>query len=257
MNAWFTVEQITETIYAICEDKHWEQVRSYLFVGEDTSFLIDSGTGIFSIKEVVNELSPLPIQVLTTHVHWDHIGNHHRFDKVFVHTNEADWMRNGIPVNINIIRQSIIVRPFELPSTSDFDIDTYYPPTVQSPTLLEDGMRLSNGRHEFEIFHTPGHSPGSLSFLEKTHGLLVTGDLIYRGVIYANYSSTDPLSVYNSIRRLSKIQGDITILPGHNDVKLDRSILDQAMTTLEDVAKDGKLVHGSGLHKGQEISFLF
>ena len=48
-------------------------------------FLIDTGLGVANIKEVVDKLTMLPIFVVTTHVHWDHIGGHQYFENIGVH----------------------------------------------------------------------------------------------------------------------------------------------------------------------------
>ena len=44
--------------------------------GTKRALLIDTGLGVANIKEVVDKLTMLPIFVVTTHVHWDHIGGH-------------------------------------------------------------------------------------------------------------------------------------------------------------------------------------
>jgi glyoxylase-like metal-dependent hydrolase (beta-lactamase superfamily II) len=94
---WFSVEALGETTFAITDDAHWEQAHRYLFVGDDRAALVDTGTGIGKIRELVQTLVDLPIVVLTTHVHWDHIGGHGLFDERLVHSPDADWLRNGVP----------------------------------------------------------------------------------------------------------------------------------------------------------------
>ena len=46
--------------------------------------LIDTGLGVSNIKEIVDSLTELPIIVVTTHVHWDHIGGHKHFEIIAV-----------------------------------------------------------------------------------------------------------------------------------------------------------------------------
>lgn len=74
MKNWFTVEKIDETTYAISEYGHWEETHCYLLLGLKSAVLIDTGLGVADIKEVVDGLTFLSVRVLTTHVHWDHIG---------------------------------------------------------------------------------------------------------------------------------------------------------------------------------------
>lgn len=76
MNEWFTVERIDAQTFAISEYQHWEETHCYLLCGQDRSALIDTGLGVSNIQCVVDRLTTLPVTVLTTHVHWDHIGGH-------------------------------------------------------------------------------------------------------------------------------------------------------------------------------------
>lgn len=93
---WFTVEEIDRTTYAISEYGHWERVHSYLLLGEEKAALIDTGLGIASMKRITDQLTDLPIIVLTTHVHADHIGRHGEFEKIYVHEEDEEWLINGI-----------------------------------------------------------------------------------------------------------------------------------------------------------------
>jgi glyoxylase-like metal-dependent hydrolase (beta-lactamase superfamily II) len=93
---WFTVQQIDKTTYAISEYGHWEKVHSFLLIGLEESVLIDTGLGIDNIKRITDQLTNLPIKVITTHVHTDHIGCHGKFEEIYVHPNDEDWLVNGI-----------------------------------------------------------------------------------------------------------------------------------------------------------------
>lgn len=89
MYNWFTVEKIDDDTYAISEYKHWEQTHCYLLLGKQKSILIDTGLGIENIKTVVSSITDKPIQVITTHVHWDHIGGHKYFNNICVYDNDV------------------------------------------------------------------------------------------------------------------------------------------------------------------------
>lgn len=97
MDGWFTVETIDDETFAISEYKHWEEVHSYLLIGRERAVLIDSGLGVSNIKNVVANLTALPVLVVTTHVHWDHIGGHSLFNDVAVFETEKDWLAASSP----------------------------------------------------------------------------------------------------------------------------------------------------------------
>ena len=85
MNGWFTIEKIDTQTFAISEYQHYEETHCYLLCGQNKAALIDTGLGVSNIKRVVDSLTTLPVTVLTTHVHWDHIGGHGFFDRIAVH----------------------------------------------------------------------------------------------------------------------------------------------------------------------------
>ena len=98
MGNWFTVEKIDNGTYAISEYKHWEETHCYLLCGTEKAVLIDTGLGVANIKAVVDSLTTLPITVITTHVHWDHIGGHGYFDNIAVHEMEENWLSIQFPI---------------------------------------------------------------------------------------------------------------------------------------------------------------
>ena len=104
---WFTVENIDHATFAISEYGHWSQVHSYLIIGKERAALIDTGLGIANIKEVVQRLTQLPVLVITTHVHADHIGGHSLFTEIAVHENDKSWLENGIPFPIEQFRKHL------------------------------------------------------------------------------------------------------------------------------------------------------
>ena len=79
---WFTVRKIDGKTYAISELGHWEKVHSFLLLGEDKAALIDTGLGIDNMKRITDQLTDLPIDVITTHVHSDHIGSHGKYERL-------------------------------------------------------------------------------------------------------------------------------------------------------------------------------
>ena len=85
MSDWFTVERIDAQTFAISEYKHREETHCYLLCGRERALLIDTGLGVANIKIVVDNLTSLPVMVVTTHVHWDHIGGHRYFGNIAVH----------------------------------------------------------------------------------------------------------------------------------------------------------------------------
>ncbi len=94
---WFTIELPDDTTYCISEYKHWQETHCYILIGNDKCAVIDTGLGIANIKNIIDQITDLSIEVISTHIHWDHIGVHKYFSKYGVHENEEDWISKKFP----------------------------------------------------------------------------------------------------------------------------------------------------------------
>ena len=107
MSEWFTVEKIDSQTFAISEYKHWEETHCYLLCGEESAVLIDTGLGVSNIREIVDSLTKLPVMVVTTHIHWDHIGGHKYFDNIAVHEKEKNWLSVRFPIPMQVVKDNL------------------------------------------------------------------------------------------------------------------------------------------------------
>lgn len=246
--SWFTVEEVDNKTFAISEYNHWEKVHSYLILADKYACLIDTGLGIGNIKEITDSLTDLPLKVITTHVHWDHIGGHSLYDNISVHKNDVELMRNGIPIPLENIKKNLVkeVRKEVLPE--NFDLNNYYIFKGEPNHVLNDGEKINLGNRELIVLHTPGHSPGHICLYERECGYLYTGDLLYKGTLYAFYPGTDPNDYYKSIIKISKLDYVDKILPGHNDINVRKELIIEAKQAFEELKEKDLLKHGSGLH---------
>lgn len=245
MTNWFTVETIDCTTYAISEYNHWEQVHSYLLIGQERAALIDTGLGVADILKTVRQLTSLPIIVLTTHVHWDHIGGHHLFDYIAVHEADSVWLSHDFPLSLEAVKRNLLHQPFEFPP--GFEIDQYQVRQIASDQILQEGDQIDLGGRKIHVYHTPGHSPGHCCFYEPVKQYLYAGDLIYKGELHAFYPSTDPLQFAQSLDRITALPLN-RILPGHYDLDLAPDFVQQVAAGFQQLADENKLKHGTGSH---------
>ena len=80
---WFEVYQPAPKVFAIYEPHQAEETIAYLIVGERKALLFDTGMGISDIKKVTAELTKLPIVVVNSHTHDDHVGGNWQFDTIY------------------------------------------------------------------------------------------------------------------------------------------------------------------------------
>ena len=134
-------------------------------MGEERAALIDTGTGIADIGSAVRTIVDVPVLVVTTHVHWDHIGGHGLFDQRLVHRLDADWLRNGIPQPIEDQRANLTLHPFTKAAPPAFSAAEWKPYQGEPTRLLDDGDLIELGGRQLWVIHTPGHSPGQATAL--------------------------------------------------------------------------------------------
>lgn len=256
MKSWFTIEEIDSSTYAISEYNHWEKVHSYLLIGNNSACLIDTGLGIGNIKKEVEKLTDLPVKVINTHAHWDHIGGNKSFGEVYIHKEDSDWLTSGFPVPLESIKKALIkeVDPIIFPKA--FDIENYS--IYQGhPVVLKDMETIELGERTVQIIHTPGHSPGHICIYEKERGYLFSGDLIYKGILYAFYPSTDPKSFFSSVLKISQLKDIKDIFPGHYDMRLSTKFLNEVKSAFLQLRDKNLLFQGSGKHNFKNFSVKF
>src|ERR1700739_3278985 len=80
---WYEVYKPAAGVFAIYEPHQSEETISYLILGDKRAMLFDTGMGISDLKNVIAELTKLPMVVLNSHTHDDHVGDNWEFDKVY------------------------------------------------------------------------------------------------------------------------------------------------------------------------------
>lgn len=198
MDDWFTLERIDEDTDILSEYRHWEETHCYLLRGRERGLLIDTGLGICDIRQAVDRLTDRPVAAVATHIHWDHIGGHRYFPEFYAHEAELNWLSGGFPLSVEAVRAMVADRCC-LPE--DFDVSRYTLFQGHPARVLRDGDRIELGGRTLEVLHTPGHSPGHMCFWEAERGYLFSGDLVYRGTLFACYPSTDPEEYLSSLER--------------------------------------------------------
>jgi glyoxylase-like metal-dependent hydrolase (beta-lactamase superfamily II) len=257
-DSWFTVQQIDNNTFAISEYGHWEKVHSFLLIGDERAVLIDTGLGIDSIVRITDQLTNLPIIVITTHVHADHIGNHDEFDTIYVHEKDSDWLMNGIRgLSIKQIRVDI-GRDITIPTPKTFNPETYTPYQGEPTGFVADGEVIDIGSRKLIVYHTPGHSPGHICIFDITNRYLFTGDLLYDETpIYAFYPSTNPVDLVNSLERISGIKDVSKVYGSHNTLGLEPKILDEVKLAVKFLNEKELVKFGTGIHKFNGFSVKF
>ena len=213
--SWFEVRRLPHAVTLIGEPHHREDVKAYLVEGGREVAVIDTGLGVGDFAGLVAALSPRRPLVLQTHAHWDHIGASHRFDRVLVHPAEADDLRRGWPAELYWAAFGPeAVDPRRLPA--GFDPATAAIPGCEPSGWLNHGDRIDLGDRELEVLHTPGHSPGGVTFFDRAARTLFPGDLVYLGRMFVFLPGSDPAAFRSSLRLLATlVDAAEAVYPAH------------------------------------------
>lgn len=244
MDNWFSVSKIDDNTFAINEDKHWEETHCYLLCGVKSALLIDTGLGVANIKKVVDSLTLLPVLVVTTHIHWDHIGGHKYFENIAVHEAEKEWLSIKFPIPLQAVKHNLVCKPCDFPL--DFSIDSYQLPKISPQQILHDGDCLDLGERKITVIHTPGHSPGHCCFYEPERKYLYSGDLIYSGCLDAFYPTTDPQLFWQSVKKIQHLDVE-RVLPAHHQLNIPVNIINSIEKAFSQLAGEGRLEQGNGI----------
>lgn len=231
---WFEVWKLPDGTLAIYEPYQFEEVISYLVPGLARAALVDTGTGIGDMEALVFELTDLPVEVISTHAHYDHVGDHHQFDEIgiFDHPEPIARLKRGVPNEKlrKYVRGDYVYK--RLPE--GFDARTWTIPPVEPTYLMQDGDIIDLGGRRLEVIHTPGHSPGSVCLLDRQNALLITGDHFFPGPLYAHEKDVDLADYVASNRRLaSMVDLYDHVLPGHNEPWVESDVIPRVSRAFE------------------------
>lgn len=112
-DSWFEVYRIRPGVFAIYEPKQSEEVISYLIVGQKRALLFDTGMGISNIKKLAEGLTSLPLSVLNSHTHNDHVGDNWRFSKQQIYGMDTVFTRAPVQkVHLPMLRRRLQLASF-------------------------------------------------------------------------------------------------------------------------------------------------
>lgn len=148
--------------------------------GRDRDMLVDSGMGVVSLRQQVPLVTEKPCLAVASHTHFDHIGCHHEFEERAVHRDEAGLMAH--PTRENTLADPYVSDGmFSKLPPGDYSTAEYAVKAAPATRILEAGDVIDLGGRQFEVIHTPGHSPGGIMLYEKATQILFSGDTVYDG----------------------------------------------------------------------------
>lgn len=198
---WYEVESPAPGVWRITEGGIF---GSQLVAGDERAVLFDAGAGIGDLRGMAEQLVDVPVTLLVTHGHWDHVGNGHQFDDIVAHPLAHD--DGFIPIEPLSLTPDAWAQQWledgnDLPEGVDPDaLDI--PPTTGVENV-HAGDVLDLGGRELELVATPGHAPGHLAALDREAGLLFAGDVVHMDYsLFAHFDGGDLREYRGTLDRL-------------------------------------------------------
>jgi glyoxylase-like metal-dependent hydrolase (beta-lactamase superfamily II) len=213
---WFAVYRIGAGVFAVYEPHQAQEVISWLVLGEERALLFDTGMGLAPIRPVVEELTRLPVVVLNSHTHYDHMGGNAEFEEVLAV--DSDYGRhNAGGWDHDVVAGELTPEAFCAERLPGFETALYRIRPFRATSFVADGQVIDLGGRRLEVLGLPGHSPDSIGLLDPAGGLLWSGDSFYEGQIWLYFPGTDLDAYARSVRRLaSLVPGLRRVFPSHN-----------------------------------------
>jgi len=99
-------------------------------------------------------------------------------------------------------------------------------PRFRADFYLREGT-LKLGKVDLEVYHTPGHSPGSLCFYWPQKKVLISGDVVFSGGVgRTDFPGGDANQLKHSIQRLSQLDIE-AFLPGHGEIIMGKQLVQE------------------------------
>ena len=191
------------------------RVRQFLIVGEQQALLIDTGFEDSGVYQAVREVTDLPVQMLLTHGDRDHTGGLKDFGSCYL--NQKDWHLLDSGIEVKDLREGDIFR------CGDFCL---------------------------EVLEIPGHTYGSVAFLDREKKLLLPGDSVQKEGPIFMFGAHRNLDLYiESQKKLCGIADQaVTILPCHHDCPIGPEYMEKNLKDAIDLR--------AGILKGKKHPFM-
>ena len=256
---WFEVYKPAANVFAIYEPHQAEETIGYLIVGEKRALLFDTGMGISDVKKITAEITKLPIIVLNSHTHDDHVGGNWEFDTIY--GMDTDFTRQNARGSREDAQAEIT--PDQICGTlpKGFDAKAYATRPWKIAAYMHDGERFDLGGRTIEVVATPGHTPDAISLIDRGNGLLFTGDTYYPAPIWLYRPETDLVAYAASIRRLAALAPQVKLVLGAHNIPVAPPAVLPRLVVAFDAVRAGKVKTtpdspGKVLYEVDGFSFL-
>lgn len=176
----------------------------FLLEGDEKALLIDTGTCVFDIPALIRRYTDKPLVIALTHGHIDHAGGISWFEEVYAHPSDFAMSRR-----INVADRADYVETMTGMSGGLYELtpkDVVNGPCDTKLMPLYDGMVIQLGHRDVVAYETPGHTPGSMSYMDVRERILYTGDACNVNTLLACGVGSEAGTVSTLLKTAQKIE---------------------------------------------------
>lgn len=160
----YKIEKIADNTYRFDENG---RANCYLVVGQEKALLIDGCWGVGDLKQTIKEITDKPIIAAATHRHPDHTSGLRQFEEYYV--SEKDDTKYNRRLENRLFGMAVVLAEKQ-------KICPYHNRKMVNTLPLNDGDVFDLGERSIEVKSIPGHTVGSVMFLDHNQKLMFTGD---------------------------------------------------------------------------------
>lgn len=184
----------------------FQQNCTLLWDGESMAgAVVDPGGDLDQIEKAIEEIGVKVEKIVLTHGHIDHAGG-------------AEDLRKTLGVQIE---GPHLADRFLLDNLAKQGEAYGFPAKAVTPDRwLDEGETITIGGHSFDVLHCPGHSPGSVVFVNQPQRIIMMGDVLFQGSIgRTDFPYGDHDALINAIKtKLLTLGDEFAFIPGHGPV---------------------------------------
>lgn len=180
------------------------QMNCYVIACPETGegAIIDAGSGFSWIAQAVEGLGIRVTHLLQTHAHIDHVGG----------LSEAKARWPEAPIVLHRAEMPVYEAAPIMGQMFGMALD----PLPEPDRFVEDGEVVEVGSLRFRVIFVPGHSPGSVAFVEEQQGVAFSGDCLFAGSIgRTDLPGGDYATLIRSLGKLCELPDTTRVLSGH------------------------------------------
>ena len=210
-------------------------VNTFLVEGNENSALIDTGCGYGNIREVAESLTSKPLIVLLTHKHPDHAGGIYHFKdcRVYLNDNDRNLTFLGYGLDNDFRKMYAETRaPSRCPGMEKELLSLIPEPEPDCSfeyINVDDGSIIDLGGRVLSCIYTPGHTDGSVCYLDKNARILFSGDTVNKSIILMRQPDNNTRLIERFHRTLQKLWNENEsfdfLAIGHDSTLIEKDII--------------------------------